>query len=83
MSSVRHGNVMRRALHYKIPMQELIVDFFDRLKSCSSGYASMDYELDDYKKSSMVKLDILIKLKMSPDISAPAGAHRSVTPAFP
>lgn len=60
METMEYLDTTRVTLHYKIPMQELIVDFFDRLKSCSSGYASMDYELDDYKKSNMIKLDILI-----------------------
>jgi len=60
METMEYLDTTRVTLHYKIPMQELIVDFFDRLKSVSSGYASMDYELDDYQKSTMVKLDILI-----------------------
>jgi len=60
METMEYLDTTRVTLHYKIPMQELIVDFFDRLKSCSSGYASMDYEVSEYQKSSMVKLDILI-----------------------
>jgi len=50
----------RVCLHYFIPLSELIIDFFDKLKSCSRGYASMDYEFDDYHKDDLVKLDILI-----------------------
>jgi GTP-binding protein LepA len=64
METMEYLDTTRVTLHYRIPMQELIVDFFDRLKSCSSGYASMDYELADYQKSSMVKLDILINGEM-------------------
>ena len=60
METMEYLDTTRVTLHYKIPMQELIVDFFDRLKSCSSGYASMDYEVSEYQKSAMVKLDILI-----------------------
>ncbi|MDH5717321.1 MAG: translation elongation factor 4 [Spirochaetia bacterium] len=45
---------------YFIPLAEMIFDFFDRLKSLSKGYASLDYELYDYRKSDLVKLDILV-----------------------
>jgi len=50
----------RVCIHYKVPLSEMIIDFFDRLKSLSKGYASMDYELDGYVQDSLVKLDILI-----------------------
>ena len=47
-------------LKYEIPLAELITDYYDQLKSRSRGYASMDYELCGYKKSDLVKLDILL-----------------------
>lgn len=47
-------------LFYELPLAEIITDFFDRLKSVSSGYASIDYELADYRPFEAVKLDILI-----------------------
>jgi len=50
----------RALLKYELPLNEIIYDFFDALKSRSKGYASFDYELKDYQKSSLVKLDILI-----------------------
>jgi GTP-binding protein LepA len=51
----------RRAnIHYEIPLAEIITDFFDQLKSRSRGYASLDYHFCDYRKSHLVKLDILI-----------------------
>ena len=50
----------RALLKYELPLNEIIYDFFDALKSRSKGYASFDYELKGYEKSSLVKLDILI-----------------------
>jgi GTP-binding protein LepA len=45
---------------FHIPLAELILDFFDQLKSRTKGYASLDYEFDDYRPSELVKLDILL-----------------------
>ncbi len=50
----------RVELKYALPLSEIIVDFFNLLKSTSSGFASLDYELIDYRASSLVKLDILV-----------------------
>ncbi|MBQ9503797.1 MAG: elongation factor 4, partial [Lachnospiraceae bacterium] len=50
----------RVLLKYELPLNEIIYDFFDALKSRSRGYASFDYELSEYKRSELVKLDILI-----------------------
>ncbi len=50
----------RALLKYELPLNEIIYDFFDALKSRSRGYASFDYELKGYVKSSLVKLDILV-----------------------
>lgn len=50
----------RALLKYELPLNEIIYDFFDALKSRSRGYASFDYELKEYRKSNLVKLDILI-----------------------
>lgn len=50
----------RALLKYELPLNEIIYDFFDALKSRSRGYASFDYELKDYEKSTLCKLDILI-----------------------
>ena len=50
----------RVELHYEMPLNEIIYDFFDALKSRTRGYASLDYELLDYRPSRLVKLDILL-----------------------
>ena len=50
----------RALLKYRLPLNEIIYDFFDALKSRSRGYASLDYELDGYERSELVKLDILV-----------------------
>lgn len=50
----------RVTLEYRIPLNEIIYDFFNSLKSRSKGYASFDYEIENYKKSQLVKLDILL-----------------------
>ncbi len=50
----------RIRLHYELPLNEIIFEFFDQIKSRSRGYASFDYELKDYRESDLVKLDILL-----------------------
>ena len=51
---------VRQELIYHIPLSEVITDFYDQLKSRSKGYASLDYEFVDYKRSKLVKLDVLL-----------------------
>ena len=55
---VYHGNQV--ALSYDIPMAEVVLDFFDRLKSCSRGYASLDYGFSRFEAADMVRLDVMI-----------------------
>ena len=47
-------------LRYRLPLNEVVIDFYDRLKSVSRGYASFDYELSDYQEGDLVKVSILV-----------------------
>jgi len=60
MGNMEYLEATRVCLHYHIPLSEIIIDFFDKLKSYSKGYASMDYEFDSYQEEDLVKMDILI-----------------------
>jgi GTP-binding protein LepA len=50
----------RVMLEYEIPMAEILVDFYDQLKGQTSGYASLDYHLQDYRSAGLVKVDVLV-----------------------
>ena len=58
--SLGYAGTQRAVLKYELPLNEVILDFYDKLKSLSRGYASFDYELIDYRPGDLVKLDILI-----------------------
>ena len=57
---MKYIDTERVELHYELPLNEIIYDFFDALKSRSKGYASLDYELKGYKPSKLVKLDFML-----------------------
>ncbi|MBO4880867.1 MAG: elongation factor 4 [Firmicutes bacterium] len=60
MTHMEYITEERVALHYDMPLNEVIYDFFDALKSKTRGYGSLDYEFDRYERSQLVKLDILL-----------------------
>lgn len=66
-------------LTYHVPLSEIIFDFFDKLKSCTKGYASLDYQVDGYQKTDAVKLDILLNGDLVDALSIIV--HRSNAPA--
>ena len=58
--NLEYPTTKRVIIHYRLPLSEILMDFFDQLKSRTKGYASFDYEFCDYEESKMVKLDILL-----------------------
>ncbi len=73
MKFIGQGRVM---LTYNLPLAEMVIDFYDKLKSISRGYASMDYELADFRTESVVKLDVLVHAEPVDALSLIV--HRSV-----
>ena len=62
--SMEYLDTTRVNIHYELPLSEIVYDFFDKLKSYTKGYASFDYEMIGYKKSDLVKMDILLNGEM-------------------
>ena len=73
----------RQIVKYDLPLSEIIYSFFDRLKSVSKGYASLDYEFSDYRKSDLAKMDILLNGEMVDALSSivyrPNAYHRGTS----
>ena len=60
MTKLEYLSPERVELHYLIPLAEVVVDFFDQMKSRTQGYASLDYELSGYQRSNLVRVDLLL-----------------------
>jgi len=60
MKKIEYLSPERMELVYRVPLAEVVMDFFDQMKSRTQGYASLDYEPDDYARSDLVKVDILL-----------------------
>ncbi len=72
-------DVTRVMIHYALPLSEIIYDYFDRLKSVTRGYASLDYELAGYRASSLVKVDILLNGEPVDALSAIVHREKAVS----
>ena len=77
--SMDYLDTNRVMIIYHIPLSEIIYDYFDRLKSTTRGYASLDYELADYRQSRLVKLDILLNGDPVDALSTIVHADRAAT----
>ncbi|MEI8239679.1 MAG: translation elongation factor 4, partial [Actinomycetota bacterium] len=71
MTKLEYLSPERVELHYEIPLAEVVVDFFDQMKSRTQGYASLDYELSGYQRSNLVRVDLLLN-------SIPADAFSTI-----
>jgi GTP-binding protein LepA len=71
MGKIEYLSPERVELHYQLPLAEVVIDFFDQLKSRTAGYASLDYEPSEYRTADLVKVDILLN-------SQPADAFSSI-----
>ncbi len=60
LNKIEYLSPERVELHYLLPLAEVVVDFFDQMKSRSQGYASLDYELNGYQRSNLVKVDLML-----------------------
>ena len=67
---IEHNFIGKTAVvKYKLPLAETIIDFYDRLKSITTGYASFDYQMEGYKESKLIKLNILVNQEIVEPLS--------------
>ena len=75
---MKYMDTTRVMLTYHLPLSEIIYDYFDRLKTVSRGYASLDYELEGYQESDLVKMDILLNEEVVDALSVIVHREKSV-----
>lgn len=76
---IKYLSTSRVMIEYEIPLNEIVLDFYDKLKTLTKGYASMDYEYLDFRKSDLIKLDILINGEGVDALSLIAPRERAYT----
>lgn len=79
MLSMDYLDAKRVKLHYELPLNEVIYDFFDALKSKTRGYGSLDYEFKEYRESDLVKLDVLLNKDLIDAFSMIVHATKAVS----
>jgi len=79
MLSMDYLDAKRVRLHYELPLNEVIYDFFDALKSKTRGYGSLDYEFKEYRESDLVKLDVLLNKDLIDAFSMIVHASKAVS----
>ena len=75
---MKYMDTTRVMLTYHLPLSEIIYDYFDKLKTVSRGYASLDYELEGYQESDLVKMDILLNEEAVDALSVIVHREKSV-----
>src|SRR5437879_9628312 len=81
LADMSYVDPTRAMLKYDMPLSEVIVDFYDQLKSSSRGYASLDYEFAEYRPADLVRLDILVAGTLVDEIGRASCRERACEPA--
>src|SRR5207237_6637874 len=79
LADMSYVDPTRAMLKYDMPLSEVIVDFYDQLKSSSRGYASLDYEFAEYRPADLVRLEILVEGTIVDELSLITTRRRETT----